>query len=716
MPKRDTENGERRTQKLKQKIELLAPAGNFECLAAAVQSGADAVYLSGKSFGARSFADNFDDEELKRAIDYCHIRGVKVHVTVNTLVSDREFSEAVGYLEYLYKTGADAVIVQDVGVAEFVLENLPDMEVHASTQMTIHNSDGVLFAEALGIKRTVLSRELSIKEISAISEKTGTELEVFGHGALCMCYSGQCLMSSIIGGRSGNRGKCAQPCRLMYSVGRSRKKAFYMSLKDLNTLGHIRELEDIGVASLKIEGRMKGAAYVAAAVRTYRKYIDNPSSVKREDVELIESIFNRGGFTDGYLTGKHGAEMFAFDKPDNPYRREEADTSKVLTLSAKEENRKLTVDCRLEIKEGAKPTAKLSANGITAVYTHSETAETAQKNPITAENTEERFRKTGGTPFEFGKIDIKLSGSPYLAASELNAIRRGALELFGEAYTESFRRKPVSDLGASNKKAKFGAAESRTKLKFVCEVTTLEQYKSVENENFEIFYAPLHLLKNNIEAFESNKKKTVIVLPSIIHEFENESIKREVAELIERGFRGVSASNAAQVYGYAGVEIFGGFRLNIFNGRSLAFYAKHGVSAAELSPELTLRQISALEKPIPVQVMAYGRLPLMVTENCVLKNGGGCPCGGMGIITDRMGMEFPVIRDGDSCRSVILNSKKTFMADNIEDFRHAGVDFIRLYFTDEGAEECGRICGAYLHNSKYCPKDFTRAHYYNKVL
>lgn len=693
------------------KIELLAPAGNFECLAAAVQNGADAVYIAGKCFGARSFAENFDNDELIRAVDYCHLRGVKAHITVNTLVSDSEFPAAAEYLAFLNNIGADAVIVQDMGVADFILKNFTELEVHASTQMTVHNSDGVLALEDIGVKRVVLSRELSTAELSEISAKTSAELEVFGHGALCMCYSGQCLMSSIIGGRSGNRGKCAQPCRLPYTVRGNGKKAFYLSLKDLCSLEHIAELEKIGISSLKIEGRMKGAAYVAAAVRVYRKYIDCPAKINQEDIALLDSIFNRGGLTDGYLIGKTGTHMFAFDKPDNPYRREDAELAKAMALSAKEENRKTVLDCRIDIKEGKKVTLTISANGIDVTYTHEKAAETAQKQPLTSEGVAERLRKTGGTPFEFGKIDVKIEENPYLAASELNAVRRNSLELFAKAYAESFRRKSDYTLDIIETDE-----VPHEKPRFTCEVTTIEQYRAVKSEKFELWYVPLHIVQNNRDELEEIKEKTVIVLPAIIHENENERIKAETKRLIHEGFRGVLISNIAQLCSFRGEKIYGGFRLNIFNSRALGFYAEHGVFAAELSPELTMRQISDIKKSVPVQVQAYGRLPLMITENCVIKNGGGCPCNSGSSITDRMGMTFPIIKDGSSCRNVILNCKKTFTADNLDAFGRAGVSLLRIYFTDEGADECRRICGAFMHGLQYRPEDFTGAHYYKGVM
>ena len=267
--------------------ELLAPAGNIECLKAAVYAGADAIYFAGKLFGARSYADNFSDDELKEAVDFCHLHKVKAYITVNTLVSDREIPGAMEYLKMLCEIGVDAVIVQDFGLCSLIKANFPQLPIHCSTQMTVHNAEGVLALEKMVIEQVVLSRELSLDEIRNIKAKTNAKLEVFAHGALCMCYSGQCLMSSVLGGRSGNRGKCAQPCRLEYKINDNPQKGFYMSLKDLSSIKKINELKEIGVSSLKIEGRMKGASYVATVVGIYRKYLDTGEIPSSEDIEKI---------------------------------------------------------------------------------------------------------------------------------------------------------------------------------------------------------------------------------------------------------------------------------------------------------------------------------------------------------------------------------------------------------------------------------------------
>lgn len=689
------------------KVELLAPAGNFECLIAAVQNGADAVYISGKSFGARSFADNFDHDELKQAVDYCHLRDTKVYVTVNTLVYDSEFAQIEDYLIFLNSIGVDALIVQDLGVIETAKRIIPEMPLHASTQMTIHNSLGVKELEKSGISRVVLSRELSLDKIEHISQNCDAELEIFSHGALCMCYSGQCLMSSIIGGRSGNRGKCAQPCRLPYSVSDGRKKAFYMSLKDLCTLEYTEAFKKLGVASLKIEGRMKGPAYVAAVVRIYRKYIDTPQKIQREDIELLDRIFNRGGLTDGYITGKTGREMFAFDKPDNPYHKENDEIVKSLAVPENTENRKLKLQCRVTITEGEYPLISIT-NGKTKIeYIYEKITETAMKQPLTADAVCMRIAKTGGTPFEFAEIDAEIIGNAFMTASDINSLRRGALEKFQEVFLDSFKHKAVVT-EENSAKENCSSYESG----FVCEVTSKEQFDAVCGFDFLRLYVPVDVAYKHEKELCSHKSKVVLVFPAIMQDGEAQRYEKMAKELLEQGFCGVVVSNADLMSCFDKNKRYGGFRLNVFNSRTINVIAKRGFDALEVSPELNLKKIKNLEKSIPIQTMVYGRLPLMVTENCVIKNGGKCPCNNGGYITDRMGMRFPVIKDGSSCRNVVLNCKKTYMADKMNDIESAGVSLFRLYFSDEKPEECMKICEAYLKGSDYCPTDYTRAHYY----
>ena len=689
------------------KFELLAPAGNFECLVAAVQSGADAVYLSGKMFGARSFADNFDRHEIERAVDYCHIRSAKVYITVNTLVLDSEFDELCDYLCFLSDIGVDGIIVQDLGVVKVARALVPDLPIHASTQMTVMNSEGVRVLEGLGIKRVVLAREVCLDSIKEISKNTTAELEVFGHGALCMCYSGQCLMSSIIGGRSGNRGKCAQPCRLPYSVNRNSKKAFYMSLKDLSALEHIEELRAAGVSSLKIEGRMKGPAYVATVVSVYRKYIDNPQKIDDGDMELLDIIFNRGGLTDGYLTGKIGKHMFAFDKPDNPYRKGSEKLVATLLNDIKTENKKLAIKCDIEIRNGLKPEIIVKGQNTEVRYLGEKKAENAKLLPLTIEGVKAQFTKTGGTPFEFSDISVKLDKDTFLSAGDLNKLRRNALELFENKYLQSFRR------NKDKMSAVLSVIENPDSIDggFVCEITTIEQFHALKALPFLQFYVPLNLIQKYPEDFDIYKRKIVIVPPAVVCENDQNSIFKSIKKYLDEGFYGVLALNISFIEKFKNYKVIGGFRLNIFNSHALEFYKSMGILSAELSPELSLGQIREIKKPIPVQTMVYGRIPVMVTENCIRKNTSQCPCDGNFSITDRMGMEFPVIRDGNSCRNIVLNCKKTFMAFDMQKIKDAKVMLYRLYFTDESPDECVKVSGSFFESGPYRPEDYTSGHY-----
>ncbi len=688
------------------KVELLAPAGNFECLVAAVQSGADAVYFAGKSFGARNFADNFDRDELKKAVDYCHLRGVRTYVTVNTLVLDAEMEDLSDYLIFLSAAGVDAIIVQDMGVLEMAREIVPDLPIHASTQMTIHNVEGVKFLEKMGVKRVVLSRELSAREIKEISENTSAELEVFIHGALCMSYSGQCLFSSMIGGRSGNRGKCAQPCRLPYSINNSRDKAFFLSLKDLMGINYLDELLQNGVLSFKIEGRMKGAAYVAAVVSVYRKYIDDPDSITTDDIKTLESIFNRGGYTDGYLSGNQGKDMFAPHKPDNPYLKETSTLEKELLSSIKNENRKRKISGKAIFKNEMQPTLCLNCDDITVEYKHNMIPEKARNTSLDASTVVAQLSKTGGTPFEFSDIWAEVEDGLFLSTGELNKIRREALKMLEEKIIQSFERS--DDRKEYNDKISNCDARST---EFFCEITKDEQLGAVKNLAFDKFYVPVGIIERNRRIADTIKEKTVIVLPAILKIDEYVNYTKRAKILLDDGYHGILVHNVSLINEFSGYNIYGGFRLNTANSYSLEFLKRAGLKSVELSPELNFGQIKNMSKPLLAGIMVYGRLPIVVSENCLIRNGDKCPCNGENSITDRLGIKFPVIKDGDICRSVILNSKKTILLGDMDKIKNTNVGFVRLYFTDEKPDECKEISNAFLMGGEYSQEDFTRGHF-----
>lgn len=700
-------------------IELLAPAGSYDCVVAAVQSGADAVYFSGENYGARSYAENFDLAALEKAADYCRLRGVKTHITVNTLCTDRELKQCAEYVRFLAKIGVDAVIVQDLGVLDMIKHICPSIPIHASTQMTAHNIDGVLTAEKLGAQRVVLSRELSLENIKNIADNTEAELEVFAHGALCMCYSGQCLMSSVFGGRSGNRGKCAQPCRLKYSINNSDEN-YYLSLKDLSLAGYIKELAAAGVTSLKIEGRMKGASYVAAVTKVFRNCIDSGRRPLPKEEELLRRVFFRDEFTDGYFTGRAGKNMFTLNRAENPYKRSDADLEKELGDACKNsENIKNKIDCKVKIVEGEKPEILMNCRGFSVKYTSDERVCTAKNRPTAAETIKTQISKTGGVPFEFEKIDTELSDSPFVPLSVINELRRGGIQLLEEKIKNSRRLKTNSFEFVGKVK------DAPRELKFTCSVFNAEQLETVLSfgEMFSRIYVPVYVAERNIKLLASYgeyKEKIVLSLPAISR---GQAFKTAVSSLGEAGYNNLQVNNISHMMysEEADKNLFGGFRMNVFNSEAVRVCAENGLKSVCLSPELNLAQIRSISKLVECEVIGYGRLPLMVTENCPAEAALGCrKCGGVNIITDRKGAKLPVVRDGTDCTGgersfVILNSAPIFTADKSDELKAAGVSAVNLYFTVESCLECAEVCKMYFENKK--PDfDYTRGHFNKGVI
>lgn len=680
-----------------EKIELLAPCGNYNCLLAAIEGGADAVYLAGENFGARSYAQNFSDEELKKATDYCHLRGVKVYVTVNTLIFDKELRAAEEYLKMLCEIGVDAVIVSDLGLINIIRHRFPSLPIHASTQMTVHNAEGVLFLEKLGISQVVLSRELSLDEIEKIKNRTSAKLEVFAHGALCMSYSGQCLLSSVLGGRSGNRGKCAQPCRLEYEIN-GKQKGTYLSLKDLCALEHIERLRKIGVSSLKIEGRMKGAEYVKTVCRVYRKYIDSGDMPTKKDLERLDRIFFRGGLSDGYLTGKQGKEMFCFRKPENPYKKQEKTEKDGQSLE-----KKLRLCAKVNINEGAFPKILIEGEGETASYCGNEIVLRGEKRVLDEGQVCEKISKTGGTPYEFEKIEVSISGAPFMSASSLNALRREGLLCFEEKFLAKFKKEVGAEIQMVSDKVK-------EKARLVCRVSSKEQFYAANKFDFEKITVPSFVILENYEEFLPFKDKIIIETAAILKEE-----PRSLEKLKEMGFLNLSVSNVS-LLNQKDFRLFGSFRLNASNSYALQLLKNFGLESAALSPELSLAAIRDMKKPILIEAMVYGYLPLMTTENCIIRNGGKCPCNKeTAYIKDRKGVLFPVVRDGQSCRSVLLNSTPTFMGDRLFEVEKAGVERLMLYFTIENAQEVEKICKIYFSREGKI-ENYTRLHFGKGVL
>ena len=674
-------------------MELLAPAGTIECVRAAVDSGADAVYFGGHGFGARSFAGNLTDDEIFDAAEYCHLRGARAYVTVNTLAFDREFKELERYVRLLTEAAVDGVIVQDLGVLRYIREISPDMELHASTQMTVHSADGVRTLEKMGISRVVLARELSGEEIRKISDSTDVELEVFVHGAMCMSYSGQCLMSSVIGGRSGNRGKCAQPCRLTYSGGGDERH--YLSLKDMSYAAHISELENMGVASLKIEGRMKSAAYVSAVTGIYRRLIDEKRLPTAEETERLNSIFYRGGLTDGYFTGRTGKNMFAFDKPDNPYLRNNGE-------EAPPESRRRGADISAVFAEGEPLRIKISCGGACAEVCGDTHCTAAQNRPLTEESAAAQLEKLGGTPFYAENISVDIKGRPYLSVSALNNLRRSAVAALEGEILKGFGSKRL------NQAKKLIKTDKRQFEGFTCSVMNIDQYRAVCEADFKRIYVPLHIAEQNTAELLGDKDRIVITPPVIVSDSRRGEYRRRMSAMLEAGFHAAEVSTVDGIALTEGFVRFGGFRMNIANSRAAAEAAAMGLCGVCLSPELNLGQLRDIVSPCRTEAVVYGRLPLMITKNCISANMDKCPCGAGGEMTDRTGRRFPIVRDGDICASVVLNSVPLYMADKKKEICNVGVNLLRLIFTAESPEDCIKIYNDYKHGAGTPDFEFTR--------
>ncbi|MEE1012719.1 MAG: DUF3656 domain-containing protein [Clostridia bacterium] len=684
-------------------MELLAPAGNMECLKTAVSSGADAVYFAGKSFGARSFANNFAEEELREAVSYCRLRGVKTYVTVNTMTLDREFKELDRFIALLADAGADGVIVQDLGVVRRIHEICPELPVHASTQMTVHNLEGVRALEKLGITRVVLSRELSGAEIRHIAEHCTAELEVFVHGAMCMSYSGQCLMSSVLGGRSGNRGKCAQPCRLAYRPAEG-KEQFYLSLKDMSLIRHLEELRDMGIASLKIEGRMKGPDYVAAVVETYRRCLDETRPPKKEEEIRLNRVFYRGGLTDGYFTGNKGPGMFAFDKPDNPYAKGGE------AAAEPPEMRTTPLACRVTLAEGERPEITLIGMGQTIVHQGESPLDRAQKNPANRESVREQICKTGGTAFVFDPVEIEVMGSPFVPVKVLNGLRRAAIEKLETAVLTQAKKQVLP------KPLTFPEGEEH-QMQLTAAVRTAEQFDAIREYPFARIDVPLSVVSENPEPFLPEVARIVVAPPVIVTDRDYDNIRQQLTELHALGFRYLRAEHTHWLTLTEDWTLLGGHRLNVANSYALQQLKDMGFRGVCLSAELNLAQVRDIRKCLPAELLIYGHLPLMITENCVLKNMNACPCDGVGEMVDRKGKTFPVIRDDNVCRSVILNGVPLYLADKPEDVAKSGIAYGRLLFTVESPEDCREIARQYLGLKQPAPKGaYTRLHFYKGVL
>lgn len=681
-------------------LEILVPAGSYENLVAAVNNGADAVYLGGKQFSARANAANFSNEEIEKGVRYAHVRGKKVYVALNTLVEDDSFSSAYDFAKFCYEIGVDAIIVQDLGVFSMLKKSFPDLKINASTQMTIHNLKGVKAARELGFSRIVLSRELSKGEIGNICKSTDAEIEIFAHGALCMCYSGQCLMSSFIGSRSGNRGACAQPCRLPYSLVDESGKTicdnkYLLSLKDLCLLDAIAEIEKLGVTSLKIEGRMKNVSYVSMTSHLYDKY-RNGEKVQQSDIEDLKSVFSRNGFTKGYFENSTGRHMLNFNQNnDDVYKNITESAKKRAEDLCKNEGKKISLSAHFSASVGEKAVLTLwDLEGNCAVAQSDVAVEEAINVPLTKQRLAEQIKKTGGTPFEVADIAFETNENISLPIKEINSLRRRAFDQIESQRVKIFGRD-------NSKEFSFEIIKDNPKTEFTASAMTYEQIKALEETNAKRIYIPKEIYENHKDEFSS--ERFFVTLPAI-----------ERFDKNAKGYERVCTSNFSQILD-SGVK-HAGFRMNIFNSPAVKYLKDLGFSSVCLSPEMNLNQISAVSKDLPVEVFAYGYLPVMTVQNCVVNSAfEKCNCqNGNYFLKDRKGYMFPVIADRESCTNIILNSKPIFMADKMPDLLRCGVSYAMLNFTTETPYEVKKIFSLY-EEGKYADIDFTRGHFYRGV-
>ena len=783
-------------------IELLAPAGSFEALKAAVEAGADAVYLAGEKFGARAYAENFAGDQLLKAVEFAHLRGVAVHVTINTIIADEELDDFAEYLKFLRRANVDAFLVQDLGAATLAKEFAPEIPLHASTQMTIHNSEGVKALAELGFSRAVLSRELTLEEIKKICRESPIETEIFIHGALCVCWSGQCLMSSLIGGRSGNRGRCAQPCRLPYELvdehGKNLLSAgkYLLSPKDLNTLNLLPQLIETGVTSLKIEGRMKRPEYVATVVKVYRDVLDKKFSTP-EDNRKLAQIFNRD-FTTAYLEKNPGKHLISDMKPNNRGvligRVVEVGRDKI-TLKLSE---KLHVGDQVEIwvKVGGRvtftvegfelkgdlctikipntkgvrvhdrafkifdaeltaearkyftgaPVRKISAmaevkaklgepliltltdsDGNIATAQTNFIAESAKNRPLTLDTLKNQIGRLGNSIFTLEKISAQIDENLMIPISELNDVRRRAVEQLEILRLKKFEREKIS---VANPTKTLAPSPISLPPKITAHVDTLEKLKiALDAGADEILFGgetftnqPVKNISNAVEVVHKRGKKIYLATPRLVRENEIAALEKTLSAEVDAIYiHNLATLSLAKKISAAPIRT--DFSLHVFNSATINFLKNLDVEGVTLSPELNLTQVKNLAKksPLPVECIVHGRQELMISAYCVLGSFLGeldkkiCPhiCRTKNFyLRDRLGELFPVVTD-QFCRMHILNAKTLSMIEHRTDFD--GVARIRVDCRALNLQETAQIIHAYKFGGAEI-ENFTRGHYFRGAM
>ncbi|MBQ9783144.1 MAG: U32 family peptidase [Clostridia bacterium] len=650
------------------KPELLCPAGSPDALAAAIEGGADAIYVGGTAFNARIHAKNFTPDELRKGIDLAHAYGARVYITANTLIYDRETDAMLRAAEDAYLAGADALIVADIGCARQIRDRIP-IPLHASTQLSGHNTDAARHLAEAGFSRMVCAREMSREDLAAFVANAPIEAEVFVHGALCVCHSGQCLFSSLVGGRSGNRGECAQPCRLPFSQGR--KTGYPLSLKDLSLARHVPELCRMGIASFKIEGRMKSPEYVRDVARIWRRLIDENRGADDRDMAALASVFSRGGFTDGYYTGRIGSSMMGVRSEENKQSTRQLEAFEGIT-------RKLPLSLDVSLRRDQPARLSLATRDGRQATVLGAIPEEARTAPLTEDAVRRSFSKLGNTPYVAERVTVELEAGLMLPVSGMNALRRAGIDALTPISTRStadFR--PVREIVPSQ-----ASAQSRSAVFYEPDRIPAEAYGY-----FDILYAPL-------ERYDG--RTNGVLLPSVIYDSEREEVARALSRAVSLGAKHVLVGNSGhlKLARESGLTLHGDFRLNVTNRHSAAHWEQEGMMDWILSPELTLPQLRDLRSG--GRVIVYGKVPLMVTEKCVGKEIADCRAcrEGRVVLTDRRGVSFPVLREWEH-RSLILNSVPVYMADRVAALQDAGLTSWHFLFTTETEQQIARLIRAY---------------------
>lgn len=684
---------------MRNKVELLAPAGSYEVFEAVINAGADAVYLAGSMFGARAYAGNFTNDELLKAIRYSRLHNKKIYLTVNTLLKNNEiFNDLYDYLLPLYNAGLDAVIVQDYGVMDFIHRCFPDMEIHASTQMTITNSEYSSFLKKYGVKRIVPARELSLEEIKKLHKETGMELETFVHGALCYCYSGMCFMSSFIGGRSGNRGRCAGTCRLEFK--KDGKEQHLLSLKDLCTLDILPDIIEAGVFSLKIEGRMKSAEYAAGVTSIYRKYVDmylekgkSGYSVDKKDIDKLLLLFDRGGMTDGYYLRHNGKEMMADESKSDKNLSEKKCYEDFIREKYVLNKNKLKVNAIVTIVKDNPVTMTLSYNDY-YVTVSGDIACEAINRAITKEEVIKQINKLGQTDFETDEIEVIIDDNVFIPVKSLNELRRSAVEdLYEEIIKNSNRNNAVKYTPATIGYSNFFKGISVRVMNVKQALTAISHNIKrliIDTESISI---PDILLCN--KKCQENGILLYVGFPRVTR-YSSDFMTDNLEHLIENGIDGFMIRNIAQKgildkFGFKG-DVIADYTCYAFNDLSADCIRNYGINGITYPVELNEKEIRGINLP-ESELMIYGKIPLMYSANCIDKNQNHChkPDGHFTEITDRKNAHLPVYTCCRYCYNIIYNSIPLYLIDKIESINKISLSFLGLSFADESSEEVDKI-------------------------